>query len=196
VLASTSTFHEELIRRRVAPIEGQQCAECRNTAPSTYVDPWWRARGRQGVEISKHLRQHTLTEAKPACACGQYLLNPLWIQWKKAAHVRLAPTLLRLSAICGAVTSLLALAHQHGLAALETTVVQCSPTWAVCQCTARFQDGRTFTDVGDASPDDVVKHLRPHFACMAVTRASARALRRALTISACSVEEVRAEAGS
>ena len=137
-----------------------------------------------------------LTKAKPACAGGQYLLNPLWIQWKKAAHVRLAPTLLRLSAICGAVTSLLALAHQHGLAALETTVVQCSPTWAVCQCTARFQDGRTFPDGGDASPDNVAKHLRPHFVRLAATRASARALRRALNISACSVEEVGEEAGS
>jgi hypothetical protein len=94
------------------------------------------------------------------------------------------------------VTSLLALAHQHGLAALETTVVQYSPTLAVCQCTARFQDGRTFTDVGDASPDNVAKHLRPHFVRMAATRASARALRRALNISACSVEELGEEAGS
>ena len=98
--------------------------------------------------------------------------------------------------ICGAVTSLLALAHQHGLATLETTVVQCSPTWAVCQCTARFQDGRTFTDVGDASPDNVAQPLRPHFVRLAATRASARALRRALNIRACSVEEVGEEAGS
>ena len=137
-----------------------------------------------------------MTEAKPAYACGPYLLNPLWIQWKKAAHVRLAPTLLRLSAICGAVTSLLALAHQHSLAALETTVVQCSPTWAVCPCTTRFQDGRTGTEVGDASPDNVAKHLRPHVVRLAATRAAARALRRALTISACSVEELGEEAGS
>ena len=100
------------------------------------------------------------------------------------------------SALCGAVTSLLALAHQHGLAALETTVVQCRPTLAVCQCPARFQDGRTFTDVGDVSPDNVAKHLRPHFVRMAATRASARALRRALNISACSVEELGEEAGS
>jgi len=44
-----------------------------------------------------------LTEAKPAYACGPYLLNPLWIQWKKAAHVRLAPTLLRLVNLCTSV---------------------------------------------------------------------------------------------
>jgi hypothetical protein len=32
--------------------------------------------------------------------------------------------------------------------------------------------------------------LRPHFVCMAATRAAARALRRALNGSACSVEEL------
>ena len=72
---------------------------------------------------------------------------------------------------------LLALAHARGLVALETTVVQVSSDWAVCQSTARFQDGRVFTDIGDASPTNVKKHLAPHFVRMAATRASARALR-------------------
>ena len=91
---------------------------------------------------------------------------------------------------------LLSLAHARGLVALETTVVQVSTDLAVCQALARFQDGRTFTEIGDASPENVAKYLRPHFIRMAATRASARALRRALNIAACSIEELGDEAGS
>jgi hypothetical protein len=58
---------------------------------------------------------------------------------------------------------LLQLAHARGLVALETTVVSVSLDQAVCQATARFEDGRVFTDIGDASPENVAKHLRPHF---------------------------------
>ena len=89
---------------------------------------------------------------------------------------------------------LLDLAHARGLQALETTVVQCSPTLAVCQATAVFQDGRRFTDIGDATPESVATHLKPHFIRMAATRASARALRRALNVSACAVEELGEDA--
>jgi hypothetical protein len=88
---------------------------------------------------------------------------------------------------------LLDLAHRHGLVSLETTVVQVTLDQAVCQATARFQDGRVFTDIGDATPESVAKHLKPHFIRMAATRASARALRRALNISACAVEELGEE---
>jgi hypothetical protein len=91
---------------------------------------------------------------------------------------------------------LLAMAHENGLVSLETTMVQCSHDLAVCQATAVFQDSRRFTDIGDASPTNVAKHLKPHFPRMAATRASARALRRALNISACSVEELGDEAAA
>jgi hypothetical protein len=88
---------------------------------------------------------------------------------------------------------LLSLAHQRGLTALETTVLSVTLDMAVCQATARFRDGRLFTDIGDAAPDNVAKQLRPHFVRMAATRASARALRRALNIAAWSVEELHEE---
>jgi hypothetical protein len=88
---------------------------------------------------------------------------------------------------------LLALAHQRSLVELSTTVVQCTLDMAICQATARFQDGRSFTDIGDATPESVARHLRPAFIRMAATRASARALRRALNIGHCAVEELGSE---
>jgi hypothetical protein len=91
---------------------------------------------------------------------------------------------------------LLALAHERGLVELTTTVVQVSTDLAVCQAVAKFRDGRTFTDIGDATPQNVpVKHLAPHFIRLAATRASARVLRRALNISAVAVEELGQEVG-
>ena len=91
---------------------------------------------------------------------------------------------------------LLHLANARGLVSLETTVISVSTELAVCQAVARFADGRVFTDIGDASPDNVAQHLRPHFIRMAATRASARALRRALNINDCAVEELGDEAAA
>jgi len=85
---------------------------------------------------------------------------------------------------------LLALAHERGLVELSTTVVSVMPDFAVCQAVARFQDGLVVTDIGDASPTNVKKHLAPHFVRMAATRSAARALRRALNISEVAVEEL------
>ena len=88
---------------------------------------------------------------------------------------------------------LLELAHARGLVSLETVVVQASEAMCICQATATFADGRRFTDIGDATERNVAKHLAIHYIRMAATRASARALRRALNISACSVEELSGE---
>jgi hypothetical protein len=79
---------------------------------------------------------------------------------------------------------LLALAHERGLVELTTTMVSVTADLAVCQVTAVFRDGSRYIDIGDDSPDNVAKHLRPHFVRMPGTRAAARALRRALNISA------------
>jgi hypothetical protein len=86
--------------------------------------------------------------------------------------------------------ALLSLAHERGLVELTTTVVTVTESMAVCQSTARFKDGLVTTDIGDATPANVKAHLKPHFVRMAGTRASARALRRALNVDLVAEEEL------
>ena len=45
-------------------------------------------------------------------------------------------------------------------------------------------------ECADATPTNVGAKVKAHFACMALTRAKARALRDALNIAMCSVEEM------
>jgi hypothetical protein len=85
---------------------------------------------------------------------------------------------------------LLAMAHEHGLRSLTARFITVEADLATAEATAVFEDGRRFTECGDASPDNVGAHIRPHFARMALTRAKARALRDALNIGMCSVEEL------
>jgi hypothetical protein len=85
---------------------------------------------------------------------------------------------------------LLAMAHERGLQNLEATFISVTEALAIAQATAIFTDGRRFTESGDATPDNVHCDVRPHFARLALTRAKARALRDALNISMCAVEEL------
>jgi hypothetical protein len=85
---------------------------------------------------------------------------------------------------------LLAMAHERGLQKLEATFVSVTDAMAVAQATASFQDGRRFVESGDATPENVHFGVRPHFARLALTRAKARALRDALNIGICAVEEL------
>ena len=85
---------------------------------------------------------------------------------------------------------LLAMAHERGLHKLEATFVNVTDALAVAQATATFQDGRRFVESGDATPENVHFGVRPHFARLALTRAKARALRDALNIGICAVEEL------
>jgi hypothetical protein len=85
---------------------------------------------------------------------------------------------------------LLAMAHEHGLRSLTARFITVEADLATAEATAVFEDGRRFTECGDASPDNVGDKVRPHFARMALTRAKARALRDALNIGMCSVEEL------
>jgi hypothetical protein len=85
---------------------------------------------------------------------------------------------------------LLTMAHERGLQKLEATFVSVTKVLAVAQATATFQDGRCFIESGDATPENVHFGVRPHFARLALTRAKARALRDALNIGMCAVEEL------
>jgi hypothetical protein len=85
---------------------------------------------------------------------------------------------------------LLAIAHECGLHMLEATFISVTDVLAVAQATATFLDGRRFVESGDATPENVHFAVRPHFARMALTRAKARALRDALNIGICAVEEM------
>jgi hypothetical protein len=84
---------------------------------------------------------------------------------------------------------LLHMAHEQGLLSLTVDVVSVSADLAVMRATARFKDGGQWTDIGDATPQNVGARIAPHFIRMASTRAMARCLRTALDIPyVCSVE--------
>ena len=91
-------------------------------------------------------------------------------------------------------SGLLDLAHQHGLARLEVELVQ-HPTEAngreaICRAIATSKDGETFTDLGDANPNNCSKNIVPHLIRMASTRAKARALRDMSNIGMTALEEL------
>lgn len=80
-----------------------------------------------------------------------------------------------------------------GLKKSHVTVVQLpseeNHMTATCQAFVETIDGRTFMEVGDASPASCRKDIAPHLIRMAATRAKARAYRDLLNIGiTCSVE--------
>ena len=85
-------------------------------------------------------------------------------------------------------------AHARGLKGIDTDLVQV-PTAengnvAVVKATVEMEDGRTFSGIGDASPDNVGRGIVPHIIRMAETRAKARALRDAVNVGATALEEL------
>ena len=84
---------------------------------------------------------------------------------------------------------LLTLAHQRGLQALRVTWTHNDAELSLAHAVATFPFG-TFADCGDASPSSVTKAVALHFRRVACTRAAARALRLALGVEVCSVEEL------
>jgi hypothetical protein len=85
---------------------------------------------------------------------------------------------------------LLLMAHAHGLQTLDVRFVSVSATLAVAEAVATFRDGRRFTEAADATPENVGLQVKAHFARLALTRAKARALKDALGVDLCSVEEL------
>jgi hypothetical protein len=89
-------------------------------------------------------------------------------------------------------------AHNRGLKGIDTELVQV-PTEengnvAVVKARVEMEGpeglARTFSGIGDASPDNVGRNIVPHIIRMAETRAKARALRDAVNVGATALEEL------
>ncbi len=88
---------------------------------------------------------------------------------------------------------LLDLAHERGLRAITTTLVQVpsdlNGSVAIVHATVETSQG-AFTGLGDAAPDNVSRMMVPHLIRMAETRAKARALRDAVNVGVTALEEL------
>jgi hypothetical protein len=89
---------------------------------------------------------------------------------------------------------LLDLGHQKGILKIEVEPMQL-PTkengnFAVCKALVVSSNGETFTDVGDANPENCNSRIAKHLLRMASTRAIARALRSFTNIGMTCLEEL------
>lgn len=92
-------------------------------------------------------------------------------------------------------------AHARGLRSIDTELIQvpddANGQVAVVKATVHVEDPgkpdgglRTFSGIGDASPENVSRNIVPHLIRMAETRAKARALRDAVNVGATALEEL------
>ena len=76
---------------------------------------------------------------------------------------------------------LLEYAHAIGISKIEATPIQLpndqNGQFAICKATVISDDGKSFVDVGDASPANTTNRVSKHLLRMASTRSLARALR-------------------
>lgn len=94
---------------------------------------------------------------------------------------------------------LLDAAHRQGLQEIRTQLVQIpgpqTDHTAICMAEVTLRDPetgttRTFTGIGDANPRNTSRNVALHLIRMAETRSKARALRDAINVGMCSVEEL------
>lgn len=94
---------------------------------------------------------------------------------------------------------LLDAAHKAGLCQIDTTLVQApsaeNDQTAIVHATATLRDEETgltkgFSGIGDATPRNTSRNVALHLIRMAETRAKARALRDAINVGMCAVEEL------
>lgn len=87
-------------------------------------------------------------------------------------------------------------AHNVGLRRIDTAIVQIPNAGnshvAIVKATVEMNDGRTFSGLGDASPENLERNQRVHALRFAETRAKARALRDATNIGAAALEDLGA----
>jgi hypothetical protein len=89
---------------------------------------------------------------------------------------------------------LLDLGHQKGLSQIEVEPIQLpnqdNGNFAICKATVVSDTGKTFTDIGDANPQNCNSKVSRHLLRMASTRAIARALRSFTNIGMTCLEEL------
>lgn len=89
---------------------------------------------------------------------------------------------------------LLAEAHDRGLLAIETQVIQIpaeeNSHTAIARAVVRLKDGTSFEEFGDANPKNVNPRIATALLRMALTRAKGRALRDAVNVGVAMVEEL------
>jgi hypothetical protein len=89
---------------------------------------------------------------------------------------------------------LLDLGHQKGISQIEVDMVQLPTSengnFAICKATVVSKNGESFTDLGDATPQNCSSKVSKHLLRLASTRAIARALRSFTNIGMTCLEEL------